>query len=174
MTTTRHHKVRIGDWTEGDDRYRFVVEVRVDVSRPGPTWQTVEHGEITDPLRLSVTGEALRRTSSGRWTAASSGQCSEDLDRVADFATGKGAGLGWDAERRDTLAALWRDWHLNDMRAGCAHQTIVREDGPYGSRPSLTLTKPCPETGYRYGSAWLVEPLTDEAYRTLDRLFGPA
>jgi hypothetical protein len=55
----------------------------------------------------------------------------------------------------------WDRWHLNTMRAGCAHQTVVWEDSRYGVRPSLERTPVCPVSGYRYGSAWLVEVLPD-------------
>lgn len=29
---------------------------------------------------------------------------------------------GWDRPKVDAFAALWKRWHLNDMRAGCEHQ----------------------------------------------------
>lgn len=60
-------------------------------------------------------------------------------------------------KRAQRILELADRWHLNTMKAGCAHQTVVWENSEYGRRPSLELTKPCPETGYRYGSAWLVE-----------------
>lgn len=47
----------------------------------------------------------------------------------------------------DSVDELWRDWHLNTMRAGCVHQG-----------PGAHLGDVCPE-GYRYGSAWLAEEL---------------
>lgn len=56
-------------------------------------------------------------------------------------------------------------WHLNAMRAGCTHQRAAgwgRQDD---------IGKPCPECGYRYGSAWLFEPLPAEV-ETWARTFG--
>jgi len=46
------------------------------------------------------------------------------------------------------LRRVWERWHLNDMRAGCEHQG-----------PGSQLGETCP-SGYGYGTAWLVDPLT--------------
>lgn len=48
---------------------------------------------------------------------------------------------------------LWRTYHLNDMQSHCAHQDkAVKWDE----------VAPCSVTGYKAGSAWLVEPLKNE------------
>lgn len=39
------------------------------------------------------------------------------VERLAD---------GWTTEKRDKFVEVWRNWHRNDMRAGCEHQ---RADG---------------------------------------------
>jgi len=78
--------------------------------------------------------------------------------------------LGSDRARR--IVELADRWHLNTMRAGCAHQAVVWEDSPYGRRPSLELTEPCPVTGYRYGHAWLVEIPPTDVRAELRSLFG--
>lgn len=70
---------------------------------------------------------------------------------------------GWSAEDVRDLADLWDAWHLNGMQAGCVHVEPVIEADRYGRMvPSLDLTPPCPETGYRYGHAWLVKTLPVE------------
>lgn len=47
------------------------------------------------------------------------------------------------------IAEVWRRWHLNDMRAGCAHQRgQAHEVGDL-----------CESCGYRYGHSWLYEEL---------------
>jgi hypothetical protein len=66
------------------------------------------------------------------------------------------------------LVALWDQWHLNDMRAGCKHQEARYRATP-SERPTYTngytgtagdtLSGPCSECGYKYGTAWLFEPL---------------
>lgn len=169
---SRMVKVRIGDWTDEDgDRLRLVVEARLYLSTPeGRTHQTVNHGSITDPWRLSLMGD-VRRLSNGRWTYDSTGQVHRYLPEVTDFAAPgeNGAGLGWDAGRRDALHRIWQDWHLNDCRAACSHMPPDAH-ARWEAREKVV----CPETGYEYGSAWLVKPLTGEVLIALAGMFGPA
>lgn len=77
----------------------------------------------------------------------------------------------------DDLALIERMWaedHLNTMNAACDHtdrepsaEELAAADFPvqYG-RPDITKWKlrnlVCPETGYRWGSAWLVKCLPAE------------
>lgn len=96
---------------------------------------------------------------------------------------------GWTRELAHQLADVWDRWHLNDMRAGCEHQRAAgwaerpidpeKPTNTYGrhfdgqqqdswnllgwirpdEHPDGLLTRPCPECGYRYGSAWQFEPV---------------
>lgn len=105
---------------------------------------------------------------------------------------------GWTREMVDRLDEIWAAWHGNDMRAGCQHQRAERWDrrpidpdkplSAYGKHfdgqrsdswnmltwirpdehPDGLLTKPCDVCGYKFGSAWLNEPVPDEV---LDWLF---
>lgn len=60
----------------------------------------------------------------------------------------------------------WGTWrHLNDMRAGCEHQRAMGWKS-YDEHPS----EPCPVCGYKYGTAWLVEPLPAEVYSFVESL----
>ena len=59
---------------------------------------------------------------------------------------------GWDAASVAHLFVIWERWHLNDMRAGCAHQRALGWND-YTQHPS----EPCPTCGYAYGSQWLKE-----------------
>ena len=63
--------------------------------------------------------------------------CGQIIDVIADYFP--------------AAAHTWRRWHLNGTQSHCAHQdrAIPRDQCP-----------PCPETGYRCGSAWLADPLT--------------
>lgn len=104
--------------------------------------------------------------------------------------------------RVQRLVEIWRRWHLNTMRAGCEHQralgwdkepidaskptntyglhfpgqkqaswnllSLVRED----EHPGGKLSKPCPECGYRYGSAWVTEKIPSEIITELKVLCG--
>lgn len=81
---------------------------------------------------------------------------------------------GWDLDRFTEVAALAGRWHLNDMQGACAHQEIVWETDPrFGTRrPSLDQTPVCPQSGYRYGSAWLHEIVPAEVEEALMALGG--
>lgn len=104
---------------------------------------------------------------------------------------------GWDASKVSQFYADWKAWHLNHMRAGCQHQRALGWDkkpidptkplDTYGKHfpgqhmdswnmlawvrqdehPDGLLMKPCPECGYKYGSAWLKEAVPAEV---IDRL----
>lgn len=64
---------------------------------------------------------------------------------------------GWTLAELKEIHRLWKNWHLNDMQAGCQHvPEPLWEDSTYGKRPDLKNTPTCPETGYRWGNAWLV------------------
>jgi hypothetical protein len=54
------------------------------------------------------------------------------------------------------LVEIWRRWHLNDMNPGCVHQKTGSCDD------KEIMSQVCSETGYKYGSSWLVEPLPDD------------
>lgn len=162
-------KVRIGDWREGDYHYRLVVEARLSVTEG--QHQTIHHELVTDPVRLSIAGDVReRRDGSSYWREGSGGQVVEAVESVTAFGQqrGPGAGLGWDADRCALLAATWRRWHLNDMRAACAHMP----DDAHERWNAGKLVECAAGTGYMYGKAWLVEELPADVLATLVELFG--
>lgn len=77
------------------------------------------------------------------------------------------------------IADLWDRWHLNGMRAACVHQADAAREinarlpdyAQDRERWALLSALPCPE-GYRYGSAWLYEPVPDDVLAELRTLFG--
>lgn len=106
---------------------------------------------------------------------------------------------GWDHAKISRLFDLWDRWHLNGMRAGCAHQKAegwekrpIDQSKPttaYGKHfpgqvsdswnmltwvtpkehPEGLLTKPCPVCGYRYGSEWLYENIPTDVLSEIDK-----
>lgn len=93
-----------------------------------------------------------------------------------------------------SMAEVWKHWHLNDMRAGCEHQRAEKwEDVPVDpSQPSDAylvikgytgwnrmiwkpveqgglLNKPCPTCGFKYGSKWLFEKLPQDVLDTIQK-----
>lgn len=156
----------IGTWTDGyHGTHRLKVTARIEpLHLGGETVETIEHQEVprADVLRVAFTGETQVRAPGGRWREDGGGQNLIDLTRVTDFS------VGWDAEKRDRLLTLWREWHLNDMQAGCAHQAVVGTT----IDERLDRTEPCAKTGYRYGRKWLVRLVPDEVIAEITEMFG--
>jgi hypothetical protein len=75
---------------------------------------------------------------------------------------------GWTPERLAEVLSLWKQWHLNDMTAGCEHQRAGVATGPddpsagipWDARRGL-LAYPCPECGYKFGTAWLTREIPE-------------
>lgn len=153
----------LGRTNDGDAVY-----VCIELRRQGGVKQTVEHEEITDPVELAVTGHTFEKFSR-RWDIDSGGQI---VDTLKDLNPAKLA-AGWTPEDVTALHDLWQRWHLNTMRAACAHQEVVYVPGRYGgTEPSLDKTPPCPHTDYTYGHAWLVEPLPEDVADQARRFAG--
>jgi hypothetical protein len=85
------------------------------------------------------------------------GQC---VDTIAD--------LFPHDKKLQRMRAIWKDWHLNDMKSGNVAQTAFLRANPPTDRYSYdqslgALTRaglsPDPETGYVYGTAWLAHEI---------------
>ena len=87
------------------------------------------------------------------------------LNEVVKFTTPK--------EKVERMVEIWKQWHLNDTRAGCEHQRALGwerklADGRWSGHlyesehPDGVLCKPCPTCGYKYGEKWLTEKLPQE------------
>jgi hypothetical protein len=111
------------------------------------------------------------------------GSCGQILDeiRIEEFAK------GWDERKLKLFLRYWKEYHLNDMQAGCIHQRAWGwkdrridpselpkekyynhdERGIIASwvfpkdHPKGILSKPCPICDYRYGSDWLYKEVPE-------------
>lgn len=118
---------------------------------------TVTHDTVTDPVEVSLTGEHYEPWDH-RGEPSSGGQI---VDTLGDIVT---PAPGWDMGEVRELRTLWERWHLNTMRAACAHMSdLVREDNGYGGT-RITCTA---GSGYTYGAAWLTEPVPDDVVARL-------
>ena len=136
---------------------------------------------------LSVCGTIWNATHTDH---ASGGQNIDELARL--FPNDK---------RLARLREIWERWHLNGMRAGCEHQRAEKwherpidpskptntygqwcgERGPTTwnmltwvtkkDHPQGLMCEPCPVCGYKYGTAWLHEPLPPEIIAELCEMF---
>lgn len=148
-----------------ENGYTVYARVRVDLKRETPSpHETIDHFLAYTCTEVSVIHETYRP---GRKPAPHDGPPYENRHEPESLGASRDPfrdvitpAPGWDLDELEILADLGDRWHLNAMKAGCRHQTVVWEEGRYGQRqPSLHLTEPCPVTGYRYGTAWLCEPL---------------
>jgi hypothetical protein len=110
--------------------------------------ETIDHKKLLEYFTLSISGKVVQ----GKHAVAF-GQIRGDLDDITENLIGN---------TLDVLATLWDQYHLNDMQAGCIHQTPITEyltHHEWKDRQQAETDK-CPE-GYRYGSAWLLKPIPD-------------
>lgn len=143
-------EILLGRTPEGE---RVTVEIALRPAQRVAPYETITHEPLPDDaLELSIVGTVYPKGWRPGWSESGGGQC---IDTARTVLPSK----QWSAEDLSRLVAIWEAWHLNGLQAGCAHQSVVMESGPYGPRPSLELTQPCPVTGYRYGHAWLFKAL---------------
>jgi hypothetical protein len=76
----------------------------------------------------------------------------------------------WDKEKWFSLLAIWKRWHLNDMRAGCEHQRALGWKYDDHHDPKTFRGEPCPTCGYEIGSAWLKEDVPEEVISFIESL----
>jgi len=161
-TVIEKTRINVGTYTQawsGQD-YPERVYVEIELRKIQGEHTTITHEPIIDPLELAVTYET--RTSFGCGVK-------EALDpKLFQSLIIEPDDLAW-------IREVSERWHLNTLRGGCVHQVrgahIDRRGvstykggwyrGVYWTRMVKRQTKRCP-VGYRYGSAWLVEPLPDE------------
>lgn len=151
-------------------RLKVTLDLRIERLERRETYETTTHEHVARPLAMSVTTSVWRPH--GKDIVAG-GATREPLREVA--AHGEPARF-WDVDHQlARMASMGDRWHLNDMQPGCLHQEVVYEDSDYGTRPSLTETLPCPITGYRYGSSWLIDPVPRVLLNNLldDLIAGP-
>jgi hypothetical protein len=147
MSTERFVE-RLGRTAEVRAGRRGYVVVEVELRTNQGEYVTTEHGMITDPLELSV--QASQYAPYDRKdNPSSSGQAREALAEVTEPAP------GWTLEEIAELRAIWERWHLNTMRAACAHMPADAR-ARWDRREAVVCDA---GSGYKYGTSWLVEPI---------------
>lgn len=146
--------------------HRFYLSVRTQ-SVDSKSGQTVDHEPVPENgVRLSMSGVTIRRGGSiirdGDWLAA--GQNVDDMREIVTVAPGLTACL------LAELVDIWDRSHLNDMSALCIHQTMPEKVNNRLPDAWWELVPPCPETGYKAGSAWLYRDATADVARVWEIL----
>lgn len=112
--------------------------------------QSVQHETVMDPVTLSLTSAVFKGKKNISRNHITSGATLEHLGRITRPA------LGYTLADVRELHEVGTHWHLNTMRAACAHMDVPK--GETGTE-LLDAGIVCPETGYRWGHAWLTEEL---------------
>lgn len=183
MTVTEGRQViELGTAPGEEYGYKRRCKVTLEVElRPlqGGSRETTSHRKLEEgetALELSICGNVWRPDGKD---IVSGGQNIDEIRRIAGELTKAPPYL-----RR--LLEVWERWHLNGMRAGCEHQGekwtctapgCQTENGwhlkpEYPKRGDACRrcgrnrwdepSDHCPETGYRFGTSWLLEELPAE------------
>lgn len=155
MTTTRSFRssfrreyVFVGTTAAGE-RVLMSGEVR---RQPEPhTVETTDHQQVEDPEELSLTSAVFTGKKNISRNHVTSGATLTHLSLIVKPAP------GFTLEEARELHRIGKSWHLNNMHAECKHMDLP-EDEAYEARKGIT----CPQTGYKWGSAWLSEPLPED------------
>lgn len=171
-------RTTLGTTAEG---YQVTVEVHFGPDRQGnaekrPTVESTTHETIPYPDVLTINGKVIDLSRYGFGRDIAGGQTVDDVRAIT-----RPAGT-LTVEDLARFADLWDAWHLNTLRAACAHMDTTIPEGTvlperYG-RPDVLGWRidnlVCPVTGYTYGHAWLAEVIPDEIVEELTTLLAQA
>lgn len=137
------------------DNLRVHIAVRFTVQSSATDSETTEHRHVNSPVQASITHSTYKGKKNIDRNLESVGDDLTDLAHI----TRPAQGFTLDEVRE--LYRLGTEWHLNDVNAACDHMDI-----PEGKAASelLDMGIVCPETGYKYGTAWLVRELPNDVY----------
>lgn len=169
----------VGTYVEHGVTNRVSVRVELRTVHGG---ETVDHFQVESLTEFVVSASVDERRRNGRWVNYRGGQCVEEVLKVTSFAE------GWDQNKARRLVELWERYHLNAMKAGCAHMvpapvgaysdllgfTVGRLDNPSRavlSHYTVNRALECPHTGYRYGHAWLKEVLPEHIKKEIEEVY---
>lgn len=132
--------------------YRVEVKIKLHENRRGYVWKDGALKEVRGNA-FSAMAMVYRHNS-----FVIGGQCLDDSEVLDIVKNGK-------LSEEDKVIylevfRLWKNYHLNDMHAGCEHQ---KEGTPVGEI--------CPICRYRYGSAWLYREIPEKDLEAIKHLF---
>lgn len=140
--------------TKTGERYYLSIELRERTYGVSVNHQDLKHFQ-----ELAFTGVLVRKYGSispeRAWDTC--GQNYEDMLKIIEPAKGF---TRLDIKR---IYELWQEWHLNTMQTHCSHQDKATK---------WDECEPCPITGYRAGSAWLVRELPESVIQEINALLG--
>lgn len=166
MSNRNERKIGLG-WTEDGER----VVAHVAVEDGSGTSKFTDHTEGPNPARVSVSFEVIGKGRPGQ-RFESFGQV-PSAERVIVRRHENDAS----AETAAFIDELWNTHHLNDMQAACDHMTpemLARHEGESTSdwQTRMLDTVTCPETGYKWGHAWLARKVPADVLTKARKLIG--
>ena len=132
--------------------YRVEVKIKLCENQRGYVWKDGALKEVCGNT-FSAIATVYRHNS-----FVSGGQCLDDPEVLDLIKNGKLCEK--DKAIYLEIFRLWKNYHLNDMNAGCEHQ---KEGIPVGEI--------YPICGYRYGSAWLYREIPEKDLEAIKHLF---
>jgi len=126
----------------GNSRKDCSCTLTVELRERNGQFTTTDHRIIKQYMELSICGAVWDRRA---YDCLTCGQCADTIREHFQHDV-----------RVQRICDVWDRWHLNGLNAGCVHQ----KTGDYDKEEIRNQV--CPETGYRYGSAWLVEELPQD------------
>jgi hypothetical protein len=131
---------------------------RIDLVEILGSHESADHDTLTNPLRFSASG----------WHVPYRRHESDSAGQMLDRYTVVKPAPGWTLDDIASLLAIWRQWHLNDMQAACAHMDVAGLGPSYDDRRHVV----CPVTGERYGSKWWAREIPADVVVEIRRLMA--
>ena len=167
MKTPMNYTIKLENAT-----VRAELEIELRERQPGNWRRATDLEPCNDGIELSICASTWQRGEYGRWLEWSAGQCIEAIEES----------FGSIPEIKK-LCSIWRRWHLNGMRAGTVVQERALEsmDSDAYSSFESHYDRACAhlgsallyeDRGYRYGTAWLFEPLPEDVIADIQNICG--
>jgi hypothetical protein len=133
------------------DGRKVRAEIRVEIVRKSPCspFTSINHEVLAPAQTIDVL------SISGSLVGGGNNTCGQCLDEILEVFP--------DDDRIKVIHKTWKQYHLNDMRAGCVHQI----EGNCSDQQIMAQV--CSKTGYKYGSAWLFEEIPTQVLNELRR-----
>ena len=151
------------------------VDIEIEIRRSEWKGKTIDLENVSEKNVLAITGDV--------WNVKQSdvimcGQIQNEIRRWIN--ENKFKELYIDKDKLLKILEIWDRWHLNDLHAGTRRQReTIKEWRKKNNITGYAFDKEVEylksiglyeDNGYRYGSAWLYEPLPSEVIEFVEKL----
>lgn len=143
----------------GGGTFHLTIELREKTNKCRD-WDSLEF--VENPIELSICGR----------TRGGSGQCSDSIEKkIGNFNKDEQVIIR-------KILDIWKEYHLNDMKAGTKYQTELLSDfkntssGSYHTEASAYLKSKNAlyDRDYEYGTSWLYKEIPNDVIEFLESL----